>query len=830
MENYNNQQHKQPQYQDEETIDLRKIFNYFVGNIHWFILSVALSLVVAFLFNRYSTKEFSATSTMLLEKDNKNSFLSGGSGNAMDFNMGFGLIPGLNNFENQLYIINSYSQVRRSIEALDFRVSYYGQGRFSTREIYKTSPFEVIFNANANQALNVPFKIKIDSDGVIEINADEQNVPLFNYDLDEITERKAVVKLSKKVNPGQLIKTDWCEFYLKINEKFNPESESNNFFFYFNTPHQLTNSYKSRITIEPLSKGASIVKITLQDQNPLKAIDFLNELTTQFINKNLEKKNEFANNTIRFIESQLDTISKSLNIAENDLQNFRSKNKVMDLSFQAQQVFEQVQKLENQKMELDMQKKYYEYLLSYIVENQDIESILAPSAMGVQDPLLNQLILEINQLSVQKSSLTNIKKGADFGPIQKLDAQIRNAKNNIYENTSSLVKSTEIALQEVRRRIAELVVNVNSLPETERQLFGIKRKFELNDNLYTFLLQRRAEAQISKASNTSDNEIIDSAMLTNNGVPIKPKPLINYMIALLLGIAIPSVVIALREYFNMRIDSPDSVKRITNKPIIGYIPNTGEESGKLIFDNLDSPWAEAFRIVRTKIPFFIKEKKNPVIMVTSSVPGEGKSFIATNLASAYALTGKKCVLVGFDLRRPQIAQQFNIDKNIGITNYLIGEKNLDEIIYSSGNPNLDIIPSGVIPPNPAELIADKHTSEFLELLKVRYDYIILDTAPLSPVSDSHHLSQLSDLVLFVIRDRYTHRQALQNSVEEAKNNRVENLCLLINDIQLKQKRFGSKFGFSYGYRYGYKYGYGYGYGYYSEKKKSKKLFNLFRRK
>jgi tyrosine-protein kinase Etk/Wzc len=335
------------------------------------------------------------------------------------------------------------------------------------------------------------------------------------------------------------------------------------------------------------------------------------------------------------------------------------------------------------------------------------------------------------------------------------------------------------------------------------------------------LLQRRAEAQIAKASNTADNEIIDSAMLTSNEAPIKPKKKINFAIALILGFVVPALVIFLMEFFNMKIDSPEVVKRITNKPIIGYIPNSG--AGDLtISDAPDSPWAEAFRIVRTKLQFIIKEKQHPIVLVTSSVPGEGKSFIAINLASVNAIAGKKTVLVGFDLRRPQIAQRFKIDKNMGVTNYLIGDATIDQIIQKTGNPFLDVIPSGIIPPNPAELISDEKTLVFLEELKKRYDYIVLDTAPLSPVSDSHHLCRLADAILFVVRDKYTHKQIMQSTLDELKSNNQENLSIIINDIQLNRKRYGGKYGYSYGYRYGYKYGYGYGYGYYQGTVKDKK--------
>ena len=447
---------------------------------------------------------------------------------------------------------------------------------------------------------------------------------------------------------------------------------------------------------------------------------------------------------------------------------------------------------------------------------------MAPSAIGVEDPLLNNLILEINQLSVEKSSLINVKKGSDFGPILQLDAKIKNAKKNIQEVATNLVNSSNLTINELDKRINGLTQSINLMPETERQLFGIKRKFELNDNLYTYLLQRRAEAQIAKASNTPDNEVIDGAMVANNGYPIKPKSMINYIIALMLGFILPAVVIALKEYFNMRIDSPDVVKRMTKRPIIGYIPNSGSGADVSISDSPDSPWAEAFRIVRTKLQFTTSKVEKPVIVVTSSVPSEGKSFVAINLATANALAGKKTVLVGFDLRRPQIAQRFGLDKNSGVTNYLIGEAQLNEIIQKTKNPYLDVIPSGIIPPNPAELIADENTTVLLKELQKKYDYIVLDSAPISPVSDSHHLCRIADSTIFVVRDKYTHKQIFQSSMEELDGNHVENVSIVMNDIQLNRKRYGSKYGYSYGYRYGYKYGYGYGYGYYQDNGKKKK--------
>ncbi|HKM93037.1 MAG TPA: polysaccharide biosynthesis tyrosine autokinase [Prolixibacteraceae bacterium] len=806
---------------DEETIDLRKIFNYFIGNIHWFIISVVVTLGIAHVVNRYTTRIYNISTTILIEDNTKGSSLFGKNvGGSLDMLSGFGMYPSLQNFENQSIIIQSYSQIRRTIDNLNFEVSYYRQGRISKNEIYNQSPFEIIYFTDHPQILNANFNVSIDNDGFINLSIDEKSKFIYNYDNDEILGKVGSIEFKKQIKPGERVQTEFFDFYIKIKKNFDP-NEVNNYFFFFNAPHFLTLAYQNKLSLEPMAKGASMLKISIEDNNTAKAVDFLNMLSNEYLLRNLEKKNELANNTIHFIDTQLDTISKSLNIAETDLETFRYKNKVMDLSFQAQQIFEQLQKLEDQKMALEMQAGYYQYLLDYIEENQDAESILAPSAMGVQDPLLNQLILEINQLSIEKSSLTNIKKGADLMPLQRLDANIRNAKNNIYENALNLVKNAKFSLREINKRIAELTRSINNLPETERELFGIKRKFELNDNLYTYLLERRAEAQIAKASNSPDNQVIDFAMTLNGGRPIKPKSMINYLIALMLGLIIPAVSIALSEYFNMRIDSPDKIKQITNKPIIGYIPNSGEAANINIFDNPDSPWAESFRIVRTKMQFITKNIEHPVIMITSSIPGEGKSFISINLASANALTGKKTVLVGMDLRRPQLAQRFGLDKDMGFTNYLIGEATLDEIIQKTQNPFLDIIPSGVIPPNPAELIADNNTALFIEEIKKRYDYIIIDSAPMSPVSDSHHLARLVDATIFVVRDKYTHRQAFANSIEEAANINIQNLSIIMNDIKLSKRRIGGSYGYNYGYKYGYKFGYGYGYGNFDKKAKKK---------
>nr|MBP7509781.1 polysaccharide biosynthesis tyrosine autokinase [Prolixibacteraceae bacterium] len=738
---------------DDETIDLRKLFSYFWINIHWFALSAVFMIAVAFLFNKYSARTYCTSTTLLIEDNAKDAPWTRAASAGMDLTSGFGLFPSLQNFENQTIILKSYNQVRRTIEALDFNISYYQKESFISREIYKDSPFKVVFDKSHFQPIGVVFDVEINNKGKIHVSAATDKAPLYKYDNDQFDDGYYEFDIDKQISSGEHIKTSFCDFQIIINEDFSSDKTKNKYSFYFCTPDYLTLSYQAKMTIEPITKGSSMISISINDSNPIKAVDFINKLTCMYLNRSLEKKNEFADNTIQFIDKQLDTISLSLSIAEDALQNFRLQNKVMDLSSHSEQIFEQLQIYENQKMELEMQKDYYSYILNYIEENNDIESVLAPSAMGVQDPLLNKLILEINQLSSEKSSLTNLKKGAEFGPLKSLDSRILNARKNIRENALNLVAGVDISLNDLNNRIKGMNKIISTLPGSERELFNIKRRFSLTDNLYTFLLERKAEVQIAKASNTTENEVIDPARI--NSVPVKPKVMINYLIALMIGLMIPASIIVIQEFFNTKIDSPDHVKQITPKPIIGYIPNSDDDSENEVFSRPDSPKAEAFRIVRTKLQFMIKNKNNPVILVTSSIPGEGKSHVAINLAQAYSLTGKRTVLAGFDLRRPQLAQRFKLERNIGVTNYLIGHNSYEEIVQKTKFPNLDIITSGIIPPNPAELIADYKTVEFIDLLKANYDYVILDSAPVSPVSDSHHLFHYSDVVLFVVRDCYS---------------------------------------------------------------------------
>jgi capsular exopolysaccharide synthesis family protein len=586
------------------------------------------------------------------------------------------------------------------------------------------------------------------------------------------------------------------------NEKEGSEKvKPGKYMFYFNSFGGLISSWSENLALESLDKDASMVGLTVQTECPEKAKLFLNKHTDMYLQRTLDKKNQVATNTINFIDSQLVTIEDSLNITGMNLQDYRKNNQVVDLSFQSQKLFEQTKELDNQKAALKMKDDYFRYLLEYIARNKEAGDLVAPSVMGIEDASLNSLVLELNRMADQKIAMAGT--GASENPyIGTINSQIKNAKARLEENARNLLNNNYLAMKDVNSRLNVLMAEVRKLPQTERELLGIERKFKLNDNIYTYLLQRRAEAQIAKASNTPDNEVIDQASLK---AQIKPKPMRNYSVALMLGLLIPGLLLVIIDSFNNKVSSEDDIKKISDLPVAGHIIHSFRDYQTVVLNDPKSQVAETFRSLRTRLQFFTKETSSPVILITSSMPAEGKTFASINLASAYSLVGKKTVLVGFDLRKPKIYTDFNINNDKGVSTFLIGQNTVEEIINNTDYQNLWVIPAGPVPPNPAELAASAKTRELFAELKKRFDYIVIDSAPLGSVSDSFSLAAVSDITVILVRHNVTIKHVLHNAVSDAKSNGISGMSLLLNDISRERTL--------YGYTGRYKYGYGYGYGY-----------------
>jgi len=731
----------------------------------------------------------------------------------MELLEGFGLFSSKKNLENEISILKSYTLTSEAIKKIDFSCFYYQDTRYLLKELYTDSPFRVIIDSSYSQPVNLYFTIKPLSVNEYIIEAVSEEVNLYNYIRNEVTSKILFINFSEQHQFGSYITKPYCKFKVVLQDNIDPNKLlDNEYVFRFNNLNQLALKYKKSLTIEPATKEGTVVSINLQDKHAQKTTDFLNQFTQVYLEQNLEKKNRIAVNTIEFIDDQLYNITDSLEDVENKLETFRSSKKVLDLSFQAQQIYEKIQQLEGQRATLLIKSRFYNYIRDYFKNNDEITDLLAPSSLGIEDPLLNNLILELIQYSSKKEQL--IKNKQFKNPlISTLNIKINNIKKLILENTNNLIQTNELALEDINERMEALKQEINALPRTERELLGIEREFKLNDAIYTLLLQRRAEAQIAKASNMPDNEVIDPATTVNMQI-VSPNKRQNYLIGILMGFLLPSIFIFLKEYLNDTIMEKKDVERITQLPVLGYI-NHEEKTGDIIIpDKPKSIIAESFRALRTSLQYFIQGKSNQVILITSSISREGKTFNAVNLAYSFALLNKKTALVSFDLRKPKVHKDLHLDNSKGISTYLINKHSFKELIYSSNIPYLDIITGGPIPPNPAELIASEKTNSLFSKLKENYDYIIVDTSPVGIVTDARLLFAYSDIIVFIVRHKVTNKKIFSEIIQEIEKNNQGNVSILINDIKSIPGYYG----------YGYKYAYKYNYNYYNQEEKNNKLW------
>jgi capsular exopolysaccharide synthesis family protein len=407
--------------------------------------------------------------------------------------------------------------------------------------------------------------------------------------------------------------------------------------------------------------------------------------------------------------------------------------------------------------------------------------------------------------------------------MKSLDIEINSTKIAIFETIKNAIKTNNIALKDLDERIGVIFGKINQLPGTERVLFSIERRFKLTDAIYTYLLQKRSEAQITQASNIPDNEVIDSAR-PEDGSPVYPKTSMNYMIALILGLIIPVVIILGKDFLNDTIKERADVEKITTLPIIGHIIHSDKDSKLVVMESPKSSIAESFRSVRTNLQYLLLGKEKQTILITSDMVQTGKTFCSINLATSFAMYGKKTLLVGFDLRKPRIHKDFDLTNDEGISSYLINKSKLESCIQPSGIENLDVLVSGPIPPNPSELAASDRTGTMFTLLKEIYDFIIIDTPPIGLVTDAFLLMKYTDANLILVRQNFTHKKVFSSIIRDMEQRKMPNLAILINDVKLTKYSYG--FGYGYGYGYGFGYGsgdhYGYGYGYYAEDKEAKK--------
>lgn len=767
----------------EKSIDFKKFF--FRAIEYWptFLVFFIIALVIAFIVYQTTTPLYKIN-TKLLISDSRESNLSGSmSGNVQTALPGVTL-GGVNQFENQAIVLTSRKQIEKTLRQLDFGVSYFKEEFFKTEEIYKDSPFRVIIDSSEVKPSNISFRLKF-------ISKDQFHITVT----DEVKAGKDI-KFSKTVKFFEKVTHPMFSFSIVPVEEKLPGSgyENNVYRFHINTMSKLIWSYQNRTRLEKVQFDASIVDIWILENNPNKGRDFLNTLAQVSVNYGLERKNLIATNTINFIEKQLIGVADSLGEAENLLEDFRSRHEVMDVSYQGQMIVTQSRELENQKASLRVRLDYYTYLRDYIENNRNMQELTGPSSMGIEDPVLGQMIAQLSTLNAERSSLL-FTSSAENPNVIRIEHSINTLKNNILETLKSVVATTNLALNDINNRQYSLSNEIKKLPKTEQMLVGIERRFKMNNDMYAFLMQKRAEAQLAKAANLPDNEIIEEAIASGMVAPDQKRIIIMLIMG---GVFLPAVIVFLLIFFNDRILEIDDLKEFTHLPIIGQVPQEKFKNGKSL--NNDQPntlLAESFRSIRASLGYYAKQKNNKTILVTSTLPSEGKSFCSINLGHSFAQLGKKTILVEFDMRRPSLKSQSGLNANgIGLSSYYTGETPIEEIIYKDTSiPNFHIIFAGHIPPNPSELIAGEETIKLIELLQSEYDILILDTPPLALVADAHLLTSFTDVNILVVRYNSTPKPLLQSILRDEKVTQIQRLSILLNGIPFQRREYSYQYGY-----------------------------------
>lgn len=777
--------------QDEENIDFKRYLSLFISNWYWFAVFLFITVSIAYGINRWSDRLYTVTSALLIKDEQYGGGLTG----IEKVIPGGDIFRSQQNLKNEIGILKSDSLNNIVMDSLpNFHVQYIGVGRRSIVEtkMYKKCPVIVEYKSLGLQPQLGYIGIKITSNETYSI---------------EIGNNPA-----KSMNFGDTIKEGGFDFVIKLRDKnnfrFNP-GMSNKYKLYFISPENLASQYRSSLKVRPIEDESSLVILSITGYVPEQEADYLNELMDQYIQQGLDYKNKTAENTIKFINSQVEEISKSLLKAEDAMEEFRETNRFIDISKEGTIIQSKLESVESEKNVFDLQKIYYGYLIDYIKKRNESGEIISPSTFGIIDQYLIKLVNDLSDLQLKKRQLGfNIKN--NIPAVALLDNEIENARKLLQENLNNSISQLDLSLKNVNNRLNIIETEVNKLPKTDRKLIELQRTFDLNNTVYTYLLEKKAEAGIAKASNVSDNRIIDRAF-ARNAVMIKPKKQQNYGLAFIIGILLPGLAILLIDFFNNKVIDKKDIEKLTTVPVIGYISHNDYRTEIPVNEKPGSTLAESFRSVRTALKYFIKESQHPVICITSTISAEGKTFVAVNLATSIATLGKKVLLVGLDLRKPRIHRVFNLDNTIGISSYLIGEKSINDVIQKTDIENLFYLPSGPVPPNPAELIDSEEMRFFIENVKEIYDYIIFDTPPIAIVTDALLLAPFTNVNIFVVRQRYSSKNTIGLIEELHQRGNLQKIGIIINDINLSGY-------YGYGLRYGYSVGYGYtyGYGYYGQ--------------
>lgn len=767
------------------SLDLKRVFARAIRFWYVIVLSLSVTLVIAFYKTRYTERVYPVTASLIIRETQETA--------GAELLYKNSLVDPYRNYLNEPYIIKSYPLIEKVLRELNFDVVFSREGYFMTTDAYSYIPVVAKrINLGSENERNFIFRINSETNYSLNKLGEEATGATFTFG-DTIIFAGSSLCINRIPSRSILQYRD-VPFLLSLKDI---RSEAR--------------SYISRLQVEWAEEGAGVINLSINGTNPDKEIDFLDELINSYGQLDLNRKNETAQRTIAFIRSQLLEIRDSLKTVEFQLERFGKSSRVKDLSVEAQRLFSKLEVFEVQHAELLIRKNYYDYLDEYLGKNDtNFEQVILPSSVGLTDPVVANLLTRIIDLQLEMKLYINSEKGRNPLVTAKME-QIRELKIDVLEALRTLRTTDKIKSDFLTKQSQTIEEQISLLPASERQLIGVQRNYSLLENLYVFLMQKLSEASISEAANTSDILPVNPPM---KGGIISPKPLQNYLTSGFIGLLVPALIFILFELINNKVQSKEDIEKITAIPFIGGVGHNSGSSNLTVMERPKSGLAESFRALRSNLNFFTGNQSKKVFMVSSSISGEGKTFTTINLATVFALSGKKTLIVGADMRRPKIFQDFKGDNSLGLSTFLSGISTFEQIVQKTEIHNLSLISGGPVPPNPSELLLTNKFEELIKQALLVFDFVLIDTPPLALVTDAFVMSKFVDHTVFVMRQNYSPKEFLRSIDEYYQSGKIENISILLNDI------YKSGLGYGYGQSYAYQYGYGSygGYGYYSDEK------------
>lgn len=792
------------QGEDEKPIDYKAILFEYLMYWPWFVACLLVCIAGAWCYLRYQAPVYNVNATVLIKQGDKNK--PSGQNASLEAMQDLGMLSMASNFDNEVEIIQSRTLLKEVVNALNLNITYTEKRSFGyPMQLYKNTPVQVWMSPDEADKLTSSLQLQLECtpEGKVQVNT------AFSHNGKEQTLSKHFDQL-----PGVLV-TPVGTITLSSKDSTSIQ-EAHTIYATIISPTVAAANCKAHLSADPVSKVTTIVRLNYNDTNVDRGMDFLNTLVALYNRDANDDKNEVASRTAEFIDTRIQIINQELGSTENQLATYKQKAGLTDLSSDAQLALQGNAEYTQKQAENATQLRLVQFLKEYI-DNPANQMEVIPANIGLTDNALATVIGQYNEMLTERKRL--LRTSSESNPaVVNLDASIQATRKNVQTSVSSVLKGLEITRNDLEHQARKFEGKISNAPTQEKELLSITRQQEIKASLYLMLLQKREENAITLAATANNGRIVEEPL---SGGPVSPNSRTFYLLALVLGIGIPVSIIYLSNLLRFKIESRADVEKITNVPVIGDIPVVETKGNPIVVrENRNDLMEEVFRSIRTNIQFMLQENQK-VVLFTSTSSGEGKSFTAGNLACSFAFMGKKVVIVGLDIRKPGLNKVFHLfHKEKGITQYLVDPEHTDLLSLcqtSSESENLYILPGGIVPPNPTELVARQTLDQAIEILKKHFDYVLLDTAPIGMVTDTQLIARVADLSVYICRADYTHKSHYELINDLKKDHKLPNICTLINCINMNQRKNGYYYGYGkygkYGkYGYGKKYGYGYGYG------------------